>query len=97
LRGGASAVAGGLLRWPVVFCGGLLHGRWSFAVAFCMGGGLLRWPFKKDHRKKTIGNGQLQRGHGFRRDLSIRAALAIASVYCRNNHPADTPCHNEKT
>ena len=88
--------------------GGLLHGRWSFAVVFCTGGGLLRWRFawavvfcdgllKKDHRKKTIGNGQLQRGHGFRRDLSIRAALAIASVYCRNNHPADTPCHNEKT
>jgi hypothetical protein len=62
-----------------------------------MGGGLLRWPFLKDHRKKAIGNGQLQRGHGVRRDLSIRAALAIASVYCRNNHPADTPCHNEKT
>jgi len=77
----------------VVFCtgGGLLRWRFAWAVVFC--DGLL----KKDHRKKTIGNGQLQRGHGFRRDLSIRAALAIASVYCRNNHPADTPCHNEKT
>jgi hypothetical protein len=43
------AVAGGLLRWSfaraVVFCGGVLHGRWSFAMVF------LKRPPQKDHRQ----------------------------------------------
>ena len=71
----------GLSRWPVVFCmgSGLLWWRFAWAVVFC--GGLLRWSSLQDHRKKTIGNGQLQRGHGIRRDVSIRAAACARVTF----------------